>query len=659
MRSRSRYAEWGAVAAITLLAAALRLIYIGRVSPDPFYDAAVRSMSQSLHNFFFGAFEPSGSVSIDKPPVDLWLQVASVKLFGFSSTTLKFPEIFAGIVSVPMLYAAVRRLWSIPAGLMAALAIAVLPVEVITSRSDTMDALMMSLIILALLLVVRAIETGSTGWLLAGAAALGLAFDVKLLESVVALPGLFVLAFVGLGGTFWGRVRRLALASVVYVVVALAWLTATLLTPASERPYAIGSTNGSAWNAAFVFNGTDRLGNKSPEPQFTVFVPGKHYPETTQSQRDRIPIVPPSPTRLLARIGPLSGERLGLEVLVALLLGIPALFWGWRADAEPDPARARELEQRLSSAAAAPAGPPDAQGTEHKVTSRSRSRSQMSADDRLRMRRAAAAGLGIWMLSGIVLFSQMARLHPRYVEGFVPVVAAMLGIGASWTAAPRGRAQLAVLTVTMLATVYYAERLLYGTPGEWWIALMGAVGAITFAALARTPGSPSGPRTLLAPAGVLVMMCLCIFAVPLSTDVTSIETHVTDAGYVGALPSEEQRLLTSYLRANNHGAYYELAAESATQIGSLIVQDGRPILVLTTYGGRVFTTVPELKRLIAEGKVRYALLGSHCAVPNSGVEGNPACSPPAVWIRANGTDVSHEAGLAHSGMLWRLPGAAP
>ncbi len=85
----------------------LRLIYIGRVSPDPFYDAAVRSMTQSWHNFFFGAFEPSGSVSIDKPPVDLWLQVASVKLFGFSSTTLKFPEAFAGILSVPMLYAAV------------------------------------------------------------------------------------------------------------------------------------------------------------------------------------------------------------------------------------------------------------------------------------------------------------------------------------------------------------------------------------------------------------------------------------------------------------------------------------------------------------------------------------------------------------------------
>ena len=107
-------------------------------------------MGLSWHNFFFGAFEPGGSVSIDKPPVDLWLQVASVKLLGFSATTLKLPEALAGIVAVPLLFAAVRRMWSTTAGLAAALALAVLPVEVITSRSDTMDGVMMVLIVLAL-----------------------------------------------------------------------------------------------------------------------------------------------------------------------------------------------------------------------------------------------------------------------------------------------------------------------------------------------------------------------------------------------------------------------------------------------------------------------------------------------------------------------------
>ena len=86
-----------------------------------------------------------------------------------------------------------------------------------------------------------------------------------------------------------------------------------------------------------------------------------------------------------------------------------------------------------------------------------------------------------------------------------------------------------------------------------------------------------------------------------------------------------------------------MAALSATQIGSLIVQDGRPILVLTTYGARVFTTVAQLKQLIAEGKVRYAFLNTFCS--RHGGPLNPACSEPAKWMREHGTDVSREAGL--------------
>src|SRR5438445_10989713 len=135
-----RRAEWSALALITAAAAALRLIGIAHVSPDPFYDAAVRSMSISWHNFFFGAFEPGGSVSIDKPPVDLWLQVASVKLLGFSSTTLKLPEAFAGIISVAILSASVRGLTGSAAALPAALSTALLRGASTTARSAAMDA---------------------------------------------------------------------------------------------------------------------------------------------------------------------------------------------------------------------------------------------------------------------------------------------------------------------------------------------------------------------------------------------------------------------------------------------------------------------------------------------------------------------------------------
>ena len=151
VRSPTIPLRWVALALITALAATLRLVDLGAVRLDPFYDAAVRSMGVSWHNFFFGAYEPGGSVSIDKPPIDLWLQVASVKLFGWGSTSLKLPEALAGTLSVPLLYAAVKRPFGVIAGLVAALALAVLPIEVITARSDTMDAVMMLLLVLALL----------------------------------------------------------------------------------------------------------------------------------------------------------------------------------------------------------------------------------------------------------------------------------------------------------------------------------------------------------------------------------------------------------------------------------------------------------------------------------------------------------------------------
>ncbi|MFZ2114278.1 MAG: glycosyltransferase family 39 protein [Solirubrobacteraceae bacterium] len=552
MRSPTTPLRWVALALITALAATLRLVDLGAVRLDPFYDAAVRSMGLSWHNFFFGAYEPGGSVSIDKPPVDLWLQVASVKLFGWGSASLKLPEALAGTLSVPLLYAAVKRPFGVIAGLVAALALAVLPIEVITARSDTMDAVMMLLLVLALFAVVRACETGKTAWLLAGAAMLGVAFNVKLLESVVALPGLFLLAWLGLprtnedkhGAELARRTAKFAAAAAVYVVVALLWLGATLLFPAHERPYAIGSTNGSAWNAAFVFNGSERLSGKTAEVGMPTAPHGRGSGELTSTGT---PITPPSPTRLLARGGQLPAKWLGWEALAALLLGIAVVISVLRGKAG-------------------------------------------------RVQRATAIGVFVWLLTGLVLFSAMARLHPRYVESFTPAVATMFGIGVGLVAALQNRARLLVLPLTAL------------------------------------------------------------LAVPLVASVEAVEAKTSDAGNVGALNPTEQRTLSAYLLAHQGRARYELAAGSSTSVASLIVQDQRPVLMLTTYNGIPFASVARLKALIARGEVRYAFLDSVCT--RTSPKTTAGCAPAALWIRAHATDISHQAGL-RGGVLWLLPSPMP
>ncbi len=602
----ARVAAWVALGAITAGAAALRFAHLGQVPGDPFYDGAVRSMALSWHNFFFGAVEPSGAVAIDKPPVDLWLQVASVKLLGFGSAALKTPEALAGTIAVPLLYTAVAPVFGIRAGLACALALAVLPIAVITARSDTMDAVMMALTVLALALLVRATRGGRTVWLLGAAAALGVAFDVKLLESVVALPGLALLAWLGLPGTRRRRAAQLALAAAVYVVVALAWLTGTLLFPAHDRPWAYGSTNGSAWNAAFVFNGLDRLEGKSLEGAQAAYQPSRHYPEATQAERDAIPILPPSPTRLLDRIGPLSGERLGLEVLAALLLGGAALgapLWERRRRGKP----------------------PD-------------------SDQRQRL--ALLAGLMVWLASGIALFSDMSRLHPRYTEAFTPAVAATLGIGLAWATERRGGERLLALSVTLVAVALYAERLLFGASTVWWITAAAAVGALALA----WSGFPRGdtPR-----AGVTALALVCLLTIPLWASLNAVRDNVSDTTPIGILHRGELAPLSAYLRAHQGGAYYEAAFDSGTKMGELVERDARPILVLTTLGGRVFTTLPRLRALVAAGRVRYAFIDEGCG-PHSPPT-DPDCSAAARWVVAHGTDVSRQAGMPRAGMLWRLP----
>ena len=292
------------VGAITVAAGYLRLHNIGATHTNPFYDAAVRSMGISWHNFFFGAFEPARVLSIDKPPLDLWLQVASTKLFGWSATSLILPQALAATVAVPLLYDLVRRVFGRPAGIAAAAALAVMPVSVLTARSDTMDSLMMALSVLAAWLVVRAIERRQARWLYAAAVVAGLNFDVKLLEALAALPALVVLYALGASEPF-RRAAHIALAGAAFVAAALWWPVAVSLSSGS-KPFPIGSTNGSVWNVIFVYNGIDRV----------------HSPAGASLAHG----IPPGPARLFDANPFHYGGFIGIELLAALVLGSIALL---------------------------------------------------------------------------------------------------------------------------------------------------------------------------------------------------------------------------------------------------------------------------------------------------------------------------------------------
>ena len=584
-----------AIAAVTVLAGALRLWSLAKVPGDPFYDAAVRSMPLSLHNLLLGAYEPGGTLAVDKPPLDLWLQVLSTQLFGFGSVTLKLPPALAGTAAVVVLYDAVRRVLGPIAGVAAAIALATLPIALLSARSDTMDAVAMLLSVSALWLLIRFAHGGRARWCYLAAAAMGLAFNVKLFQGLVALPAL------GLFGVLVCRERRLVrlgVSAAVFVCVALSWLTLTLFFPASDRPYAIGSTNGSAWNATFVFNGYDRIAGSATQTTLNAALTSSQLRPANNSEvaRSAVPIRPPALLRLFAHDGPLSGLRLGFVLLAALSLGVPALAWSV--------VRAR--------------GP-----------------------DRI-VERAFTASLLLWLAIGIVLFSSMARLHPRYTEAFTPAVAAAAGIGVAW-ALRDGLWQRIFTVCGALALALYGRHLLGASSSAWRLTAIGAIGAAAALLIPR-----ERIRVPLLAGG----LALATLALPLQVDASLISNHEFDNGRTGAMSTSEVNAISAYIGARAPHTRYEFAAADPTEVGSLIIHDQRPVLSLTSYGAHELVPIPRLAALVASGQLRFAVLNGGCSSRTSRI--SPACSTGAAWVRAHGTDVSARAGLQHRHVLYHL-----
>src|SRR5205085_262899 len=84
--------------ALLVVAAVLDLWSLGANGmANDYYSAAVRSMSESWHAFLYGSFDPAGIMTVDKPPLALWVQALSVRVFGFSSWSTLVPQALMGV----------------------------------------------------------------------------------------------------------------------------------------------------------------------------------------------------------------------------------------------------------------------------------------------------------------------------------------------------------------------------------------------------------------------------------------------------------------------------------------------------------------------------------------------------------------------------------
>ena len=453
-----------ALVGITLISVFMNFYELGKNGFGSYYPAAVRSMLDSWHNFFFVAYDPGGFVSIDKPPVGFWLEAASAKIFGFNSVSILLPQALAGVLSVWLLYYLVRRHFGVVAGLLAALALALNPISILTNRNVTIDSTLTLVLLLGAWTVLKAAETGRLRWLLLTAFIVGIGFNIKTLEAYLVVPAYGLLYLLAAPHRLRKRIGHLALAGVLLLAISLSWVVTVDLTPASQRPYVGSTQDNSELSLALGYNGIQRLlgsfggfGGGSSANRFpngappsgntgrngTSSTPGTppHFGNggSTNARGIRAGQQPPSggsggagglfdigtPGPLRLFIQPLAGQIAWL--LPFALLGAVALAWQRRPRLQSD----RKQQSLLL--------------------------------------------WGMWLLTMGIFFSVASFFHQYYFTVMAPAIAALFGIGVvtMWQDYRRGGWRGWLLPIALVATVAEQVYILsqYPTWGQWLIPL--------------------------------------------------------------------------------------------------------------------------------------------------------------------------------------------
>jgi 4-amino-4-deoxy-L-arabinose transferase-like glycosyltransferase len=581
-----------------------------------FYSAGVKSMLRTLHNFVFASFDPGGLVTIDKPPLALWVQAGSAKLFGFSPLSLLLPEAIVGVLTVALLYRLLARRFGPAAGLAGALALAVFPSFVAVSRDNGVDPLLVLLMLLACGAGLRAAETGRWRTLLWCGALVGLAFNTKTLAAYLVVPGIALAYVVCAPGSISRRVTQLLAAGLVMVAVSAAWLAFVDLTPASQRPYVGSSTNNSELGLTFAYNGFGRVNGQVGGPGHIPVGSGAlvsthrraahHTPATPRkvATHSLSPILPNGrnryPIPFGGPLGPLRLFGLGLGDQGGWML--PFAFFGLLAMA---------LLIFTDRESRGPGAPP---------TRPSGLRAPALGQSRRDPRLAATLVLGGWFLAeAAVLSLSKGIVHPYYISALAPGAAAMTGVGAvALVDLAEGRRRdwrraliPCAVAATVLAQVVLLRREHYL---HWFVPLLIAgavvgVGALlTLRRLAPLAMALTFALLLVAPTAYATTTWLAPVE---GTFPAAGPTQAAGAGGIGVGGNSLRiyRELLRYVSAHGVSSRWAILTDASVTAAPFILLD-LDAGALGGYGG----TDPVLDgrglaQLVSRGQARYVLLG--------------------------------------------------
>ena len=251
-----------ALSGIILLSFLLNFYAISQIGyGNAYYAAAVKSMLQSWHNFFYVSYDPAGMVSVDKPPLGLWTQCLFVLAFGYRGWAMLLPQALAGTASCGMLYLLTAKHFGRPAGLLSALVFALTPAVVVASRNNTMDMQLILALLIAVWLLFKSLETAKWRYLFLAGAMIGVGFNIKMLQAFMILPSAALVYLLCAKKKLGRRFFSGMIAVVIMLALSFAWVAAVDLTPASQRPYVGSSTNNTEMELIIGHNGMERIGS--------------------------------------------------------------------------------------------------------------------------------------------------------------------------------------------------------------------------------------------------------------------------------------------------------------------------------------------------------------------------------------------------------------
>jgi len=233
---------------------------------NEYYSAAARSMSESWHAFLYGSFDSAGVMTVDKPPLALWVQALSVRAFGLSSWSVLVPQGLMGVAAVAVTYDLARRWFGRAAGFAAGLVLALTPISVAIWRHNNPDALLVLCCVAAVWFVVRGLEDGRTRWLALSGAALGLGFEAKMAAALLVVPALAAPWLWVAPRGITAAIRSLLAGGAAMIALGGAWPLLMALTPAPDRPWISGTSDNSIWSLILGYNGLGRLFGQAGGP---------------------------------------------------------------------------------------------------------------------------------------------------------------------------------------------------------------------------------------------------------------------------------------------------------------------------------------------------------------------------------------------------------